>query len=294
MKTREIPFVFDCQGEDLIGIVHQPEQSAERGLLVLVAGGPQYRIGCCRQQVETARALAAEGIPVMRYDYRSMGDASGDDPGFERNHDINAAVEAFLAQVPGLKEVVIYGGCDGASAIAIAAWEHPAICGWVLNNPYTEMESSQAKVMVKHYYRERLMSRDLWMKILRLDFDWRGSFRSLFETLGKLKSDSSSQSDSTQDPFDPAIPFTERMLEGWKRFEGDILLLMSGRSLVAKEFDECVESSSDWQAVVGRDNVHRCVLKNADHTFSEEQSRRSLIKALTAWFKDYPNTPGCQ
>ena len=40
MNTREIPLVFDCQGDALVGMVHLPERALSRGLLSIVAGGP--------------------------------------------------------------------------------------------------------------------------------------------------------------------------------------------------------------------------------------------------------------
>ncbi len=44
MSVKEVPFVFECQGESLVGILHQPEEAAPIGVLVVV-GGPQYRVG---------------------------------------------------------------------------------------------------------------------------------------------------------------------------------------------------------------------------------------------------------
>ena len=291
MNAEEVAVTFDCLGETLVGIVHVPEKPTSRGLLCVLAGGPQYRIGCCRQQVLLARRLASTGTPVMRFDYRSMGDACGTDPGLDRTEDINAAVDAFMRQVPGLKDIVLYGGCDGASAIAISGWRQPKVSGWILNNPFTKNEETQAKVMIKHYYRQRLFSKQLWKKVLRLEFDFRDAFSSLAQTLRKARSKPQSEQVKTRDPFDPSRPFTQRMLEGWKRFDGDVLLLIGGRSLVAKEFEECVAGSKEWQAVTGREQVYRHVMPDADHSFSEPESRESLFNVLIDWFERFPGVP---
>jgi len=285
MKTDEIALTFDCLGEQLVGIVHLPEKPQTRGLLCLIAGGPQYRIGCCRQQVLLARRLAANGTPVMRFDYRSMGDAAGTDPGLDRRDDISAAVEAFRRAVPSLDEVVLYGGCDGASAIAISGWRQPGVTGWILNNPFTANEAAKAKVMVKHYYLQRLRSPEFWKKVFSLNFDIRESAASLLRILQKSKPKKAKSGDTESDPFDPARPFTERMLEGWKRFDGDVLLLIGGRSLVAKEFDACVAASQEWQQVTARDSVQRAVMADADHTFSEPSAREVLFDVLIEWFE---------
>jgi hypothetical protein len=69
----------------------------------------------------------------------------------------------------------------------------------------------------------------------------------------------------------------------------DVLLLIGGRSLVAKAFDECVAASSDWQAVTGREKVRRQVLADADHTFSEPKSRERLFTAVIDWLNGLPD-----
>jgi len=51
--------------------------AADTGVLIVV-GGPQYRVGSHRQFVMLARFLADHGVPCMRFDYRGMGDVSGE------------------------------------------------------------------------------------------------------------------------------------------------------------------------------------------------------------------------
>ena len=66
---------FDCNGAPLVGILHKPERRTKRGILIAVAGGPQYRVGGHRQLVLWARRMAAEGYAVFRFDYRGWGDS---------------------------------------------------------------------------------------------------------------------------------------------------------------------------------------------------------------------------
>ncbi|KAB8057318.1 hydrolase 1, exosortase A system-associated, partial [Janthinobacterium violaceinigrum] len=58
----------------LVGILSLPAAPGPRGVLI-VTGGPQYRVGSHRQFVLLARALAAQGVPVLRFDLRGMGDS---------------------------------------------------------------------------------------------------------------------------------------------------------------------------------------------------------------------------
>ena len=61
MNVQETPIVFECEGSELIGMMHVPETIQTRGVIAIVAGGPQYRGGVGRLQVQLARQLAAAG-----------------------------------------------------------------------------------------------------------------------------------------------------------------------------------------------------------------------------------------
>ncbi|MCC8999300.1 MAG: hydrolase 1, exosortase A system-associated, partial [Candidatus Contendobacter sp.] len=133
---QESPLIFECEGAHLLGVLHSGTLGATRGVLIVV-GGPQYRVGSHRQFVLLARDLAQAGVPALRFDYRGMGDAEGEFAGFERiDADIAAAVDVFFTQVPGLQDVVIWGLCDAASAALFYAWLDPRIAGLVLLNPW--------------------------------------------------------------------------------------------------------------------------------------------------------------
>ena len=72
MNYAENAFTYLVAEESVLGIVTMPERSNATGVLIAV-GGPQYRLGCHRQFLLLARALAKAGYPVMRFDYRGMG-----------------------------------------------------------------------------------------------------------------------------------------------------------------------------------------------------------------------------
>ena len=101
MHYEEQTLSFQCAGDVLQGVVTLPsstrQPAAARGVVVVV-GGPQYRAGSHRQFTLLARALAARGIPVLRFDCRGMGDSEGAQRDFEQlDDDIGAAVSGFVA-----------------------------------------------------------------------------------------------------------------------------------------------------------------------------------------------------
>ena len=103
---------FPCAGEILPAVLARPAGPCRGGVLLIV-GGPQYRVGSHRQFLLLSRRLAAEGYAVLRFDYRGMGDASGDLHNFEQvNPDIRAALDAFAQACPslGVGSFQLWGG----------------------------------------------------------------------------------------------------------------------------------------------------------------------------------------
>ena len=283
MMVEEIPLVFECQGAALIGIVHRPTTPATRGILSVVAGGPQYRVGCCRQLVYMARSLAESGIPVMRFDYRGMGDSSGPFRGFQHvEEDFGAALQAFTEAVPGLKEVVLWGGCDAASAILIHAHRHPIVIGMILGNPFAHSEETRAAVE-RHYYLNRLRDKVFWKKVFTLRFNPLPAFRSVTRAFGVQRTHVPSENKAAE----KNVPFTTRMLDGLKLFRGRILLMMSGQSLTALEFDELTEGSPEWRKALKAAEIERVDIADADQVFSTIEARDKTIVAARAWLSKF-------
>lgn len=280
----ETALVFACEGAELPGILHPGEPSATRGVLVVV-GGPQYRVGSHRQFVLLARDLAAAGIPVLRFDYRGMGDASGECAGFETiDADIAAAIDAFCAQLPALREIVIWGLCDAASAALFYAWRDPRIVGLALLNPWMRTEAGQARAYLRHYYWGRLVNPDLWRKIGRGEFQFVTALRSLLALLRqsrRINSGDAAVRASTTTSAAVALP--ERMAEGWRRFTGPVLLILSGDDLTAAEFRDAVKASRRWRRLLARPQVTVRELAEANHTFS----RREWRDQVTAWTREW-------
>jgi exosortase A-associated hydrolase 1 len=275
----ETPISFRCGDADLVGMIHQPDSTVRRGVLIVV-GGPQYRTGSHRQFLLMARALAENGIAAMRFDYRGLGDSGGTFPGFENiDDDIRAATDAFCAEVPELEEIVLWGLCDAASAILFYAHRDPRIMGSVLLNPWVRSEGGYAKTQLRHYYLQRLFSRELWGKILRGRFDLSGSAGSLLGTVKAATGEDAANEGS-------ASLLTERMANGLRMFKGQVLLIMSGNDLTAREFDEAIKTSRRWQDLVSADRLTRIDMAAADHTFSRRGWRDDVATATIEWIRE--------
>jgi exosortase A-associated hydrolase 1 len=276
----EIPLVFESSGHPLVGMLHGPDGKQELGVLFMVAGGPQYRIGGHRQLVQWARSFATSGFPAMRFDFSGMGDSYGDYAGFEGGEDdIRAALDCFFAEVPTLKKVVLWGECNACSASLIYAPKDSRISGIVMLNPWVRTEEGQAKAVVKHYYLNRLRQRSFWAKVFRLKFDVIGSFRSAIRLISVARGRSVSV------PNSGSRPLPERMLDGLSAFKGKIMLVMSGRDMVSKEFDDLLGAQPKWQHGLAACSLVRHNLEFADHTFSSSEWRNQVGVWGSDWLR---------
>lgn len=265
------------KGARLIGVLHAPLTApAATRAVVVVVGGPQYRVGSHRQFVLLARALAACGTPVLRFDFAGMGDSSGEFAGFERcGADIRAAIDALQAELPQVREVCLWGLCDGASAALMYACEDTRVTHLVLLNPWVRTDAGQAQAYLDAYYGRRLRSAAVWRRMLA---EPAAILRAAAGYVANLRRARAVNVDTRQDAH-----YLSRMLSGAQRFGGRILVLLSGRDLVATEFERMIGRFPAWHAAFHAPRVIVRRLPEATHTFSR-RAWRDWATSATAQF----------
>ncbi|REL31123.1 hydrolase 1, exosortase A system-associated [Thalassotalea euphylliae] len=262
----EYTFTFSSNNEQLLSIVHPSAENSETGVLVVV-GGPQYRVGSHRQFVQLARCLADAGYTTMRFDYTGMGDSSGDKAEFDNiDDDIGAAIDAFMQQQPELKRVVIWGLCDAASAALIYAHQDPRVKGLVILNPWLRSEQAMGKTMLRFYYLQRLFSKNFWRKLIAGKVDVTASVKEV----KSFAADSINTGNKSHQ-----ASYQERMKKGLQQFNGKLLLILSGNDLTAKEFEQQAFTDKAWQKI---ESAHCFTerLTDSDHTFSTKKWKRKV------------------
>jgi exosortase A-associated hydrolase 1 len=275
----EKAYTYSVAEDKVLGVIAMPERSNATGVIIVV-GGPQYRLGCHRQFLLLSRALARAGYPVMRFDYRGMGDSTGDLRNFEViNEDIGAAIDTFLARCPQVERVVLWGLCDGASS-SLLYWDEMRdvrIAGMVLLNPWVRSVTSLAKTQIKHYYGQRLFQANFWHKLLTGKL---GIGRALGGLIGSVKNARQKSGGSGQNSV---LPFHKKMARGLASFPGQVLILLSGNDYTAKEFTESVRGDPIWECCLKRPNVTQNEIPEADHTFSSAEWRGQVEKITLQW-----------
>ena len=278
---------FKCHADWLFGIATLPAPAGRRGVIIVV-GGPQYRVGSHRQFTLLARSLGERGIPVMRFDYRGMGDSEGTPRQFDDiDDDLRAAVDHFTGPAFDVREVVLWGLCDGASAAMLYAGQDARVSGLVLANPWVRSAEGLASATLKHYYRRRLLEPAFWRKLVSGRFDALLAGRSLLRLVTTVLAArvGAAQPDAVVLTVCPSLH--ERLLSGLAGYRGQVLLVTSGADLTAHEFLEMERRSAPWKAVLGRGQVTRRTLADADHTFSRRIWRDQVASYTADWIESW-------
>jgi len=287
VKYTEQAYTFKCDRARLLGITATPEIPAQTGVLMLV-GGPQYRAGSHRQFTLLARQLAAQGYAIMRFDYRGMGDSEGEARTFEQGaEDIRAAINFFLERIPTVRHLVLWGLCDAASSALLYAHTDTRVSGLILLNPWVHTEAGAASARLKHYYLARLMQRSFWTKLLSGNIALGQSVKDLSKSAKSLAAVTRTNSVTPVNPLYGSAGYIDKMRSGLTRYQGELLILLSGNDLVAKEFIALIQQDKRWKKCCSSPKITRETIMQANHTFSSHAWRDQVANRTAQWLSSH-------
>lgn len=261
----------------MLGVVATPELPATLGV-VIVVGGPQYRVGSHRQFVLLARALAREGIACMRFDLRGMGDSGGARTDFEHaDADIRAAIDALCSTVPRVQRVVLWGLCDGASASAFYVGQDRRVAGLALFNPWVRTEAGAAKAALTDYYGKRVLDRAFWRKLVSGGVDVRRSLSDGWRSVRRA-----ARKPPTVQVY---ADLPARMGAALARHAGPALVALSEHDLVAAEFRHAAAGGSPLAQALTRSQIVQREFAGSDHTFSTAEALTAASDATIDWLR---------
>ena len=282
-SVRELPLRFRSAAEDgeaqarMVGILSLPAAPGPRGILI-VTGGPQYRVGSHRQFVLLARALAAQGWPVLRFDLRGMGDSEGSARDYRAaGPDIAGALTQFFDAVPTLREVALWGLCDGATAAACHAPRDARVYALILLNPWVRSSAGLARATLRHYYLPRLLQGAFWRKLASGALQPGASLASLRQVAAATRQVAAPDNDAPA----PAL------LRALTQFQGKVLLILSGDDLGAREWQTLLHGDAAWRAVAARAQWTQAQVDGANHTFASAAWRGEVEQLCIQWLQSW-------
>ncbi len=274
------PVEFNVRAHKLYGVLSIPSVDFHTAVIIVV-GGPQFRVGSHRQFALLARHLASCGILALRYDYTGMGYSEGVPKKFyEVDEDIIAAVNYVSNYNANIKHLYVWGLCDAASAISFVAHTDKRIEGMIILNPWVRSEASHSKAVLSSYYRDRIFSMQVWSDLVKSPSKILNACASLLAvTLRVLKSQFENHSDS--DVLNISVAEREDNLalaifKGMSEFKGRICLIISKKDLTAEEFMQEFNKSGWLENIKNQSKTTICHVEGADHTFSSAEWRKQV------------------
>ena len=266
-------FSFPCGEHQLIGSIDG--DNCKTGLLI-VSGGNELRSGAHGGMARLAQEIAVNGVCVMRYDRRGIGDSEGDNCGYLTSaDDIRAAAAAFREHCPNLSRIVAFGNCDAASALAMFA-KGVNVDALVLANPWViddagiKSRSGDAPALpppsaVRDRYRAKLKDPRSLLRLFSGQVDLRKLFRGL------------RQASKTSTVSETARQTGNAMA----RLQIPTQILLASRDRTAMAFAD-VWTSTDFVAVRNNANIVLDQIDSSSHSFANETDHRWLVNHLLA------------
>lgn len=250
---------FTCQGSCLFGVIDVPDRPLERGVLILT-GTRQYRVGGHRQFALLSRMLAPRGLAVMRFDCRGIGDSEGAPRRYDAlGDDIRSAMKEMFVQVPEMKEIVVWGLDDAATAAALYAHTDQRVRALVLLNPWMRNPDAGERATLMPHLRARFGELGFWQRIATSADDDGEELRHSQRAIA----------------MDPHLPLQERMGASLACFDGNTLVILGGADPQARQFAALLDKHDT--------RARRVTITGANHSFASREWRDEVAQTCANW-----------
>lgn len=236
--------------------------------VLMVSGGAQIRTGSHRMQQQLASFLQQQQISSFRFDFPGYGDAQGQPADFMQHAKwLPQVMTAAQQAAPQITSWVLFGLCDGASAILLNQQVLQQAAGLILLNPWCRAEQNHAQTMVRFYYWQRICSVAFWKKLLSGHSNPLQSLRQfyLFWKMSRTRQSASVQ----QQAEVTAENYVTLMLHHWLRYDKPVLLALSEADLTAQECASLLAQLPAQQHQQLSAQTTTKTLTGANHTCSE-------------------------
>lgn len=272
----------------LVGVYSRPPatEPAARPTVVILNAGILHRVGANRLHVLIARALAALGFPVIRFDLSGIGDSA---PREDALPLLDAALADIrevldeLGSMNGAREFVLVGLCSGAVHALLAAEADPRVKGIVLLDLFIPRTRG---FYIRHYMRRSMN----FGGVVRFLMGRHPSWRRLRGRLNRALK-----------PGDDTDVVTARLLADFVRrtrtaftnvVARQVSLLATFTSGLPTQHNYPGQLLEAFPGVNFGNTLRIEYLKEADHTFSLARNQALLLSLIMEWIEaEFPAAP---
>ncbi|RVU37597.1 hydrolase 1, exosortase A system-associated [Rheinheimera riviphila] len=256
--------------------------------VLLVSGGAQVRAGSHRMQQQLASYLQQQQISSLRFDFPGYGDAEGQPADFIQHAQwLPEILTAAQQAQPQIRRWLLFGLCDGASAILLNQQLLPQTAGLILLNPWCRAEQNHAKTMVRFYYWQRLWSAEFWQKLLSGRSQPLQSLQQFLQYWWQARANLNPKNANGSPDLQPTQgsnqQFLPAMLHNWQQYAKPVLLALSENDLTAQECASLLaELPATQRQQIARHTTTKTVAK-ANHTCSDATHFLQLQRVIKDW-----------
>jgi len=269
----------------LVGVVTDP--GADRRLenapaVVFLNSGLLHRVGACRMHVRLARALAAEGLVSLRFDFSGLGDSEPrrDSLPFERSGVLETQeAMQLLNETRGVSKFVLVGLCSGADMAFYTAIEDTRVRGLVQLDAF-------AYRTWKYYvvrYAPRLVRARSWLNLLQ-GKTYIGAYLRNLRRKGNGKPGDEAKGEMVQSPYVRAFPSRESVAAGLRTLTGrGVRLFHIFSSGQEDHFNHRAQYVTSFADVDFRGLLRVEFVRGASHIFTDLRHQAWLDTEVTSW-----------
>jgi len=265
--------------KSLVGILTDPPMSngnRAKPAVILLNPGIVHRVAPGRIYVRMARALAAMGFVVLRFDFSGIGDSAVryDNLPFDKSA-VKETQDAmrFLEAARGVSRFILLGGCSGARiSLQTACCDPRVVCAFLINLQMTEDvdQNSITRSAAFYYWNFALFNLKSWCKLITGKADYRNILRALgFQARTQFASGGKMSAESIQ-------------------LAANLRMLAERGASVTFLYAESDPRLNDLREAVGRElkqlralgNVRVQIIPRSDHTFSSLHDQEKLLKEI--------------
>lgn len=297
------------EGQTLVGVLHEPANPRDDLAVILLSAGVKARVGPHGLYSFLARALCRLGFRVLRFDFAGLGDAEGtvEEPLIADYYgsvslgrylpDTLSAVDWACHEL-GVQRVLLAGLCGGAITGLIAGAVHPKVAGLLaLGIPvsvdgsavdHVRFMSAGQLESVRERYVDKLRDPRAWLRVLRLETDFRLLARSFLGRRDAAPDATGAAGTPAGDNTNPHfLPALLAMLHANK----PVMLVFSGADRLYWEFAERFVDSGRLALQANRNVLDVEVVEGANHVFGFKEWQEDMLQRASRWLdRQFPVT----